>query len=291
MSIERLVSIAFKAHGVRETSDPVDKQRIYWKDSFYGLTQTKIWNSLEADAKSQVLQDQSNYLLGEAIEIENAGMLYAAKMNTLAQSQDERSFFCVMGFEEAKHLRLLSAFSGSPTTQNSSSSFAQLIRQIVSDCDRRSSLFLIQILLEGWGLSYYQSLAEDCQNQNLRAVFNSIVQDETRHHSAGILLFDKEASSKSDEAIVLGFNRILDMVRSGPDQLLKSILKFAPDTNGSQILEFMNEIGAKNATEFKLRKLKNFAETHLSTSTLKDIERSNPWREINFHTDSHLSLL
>ena len=165
-SIDRLVKISFTANEFNTKSKAISNN-IFWNEEFFLLSKSHIWKTLSEEKKTNILLKMNEHLLREAYYIENAGMLYAAKMNMLSETQEERSFFSIMGYEEACHLQSLKPFFNSNITEGSVPTFSNNIGKIILEGDKPSNLFLIQILLEGWGLSYYQALADKTQDIHL----------------------------------------------------------------------------------------------------------------------------
>lgn len=221
--IERLVKVSFAANGFT----PVEKTisgSIYWGERFFSLDKSSFWKSLKEEQKFNILTRMNEHLLREAYYIENSGMLYAAKMNIMAESQEERSFFSIMGFEEAEHLQSLTPFLNSNITSSDVPSFSGHIGKIITEGDRPSNLFLIQIILEGWGLSYYQTLADQSADKGMQEVFQRIIKDETRHHSAGVILLEKK-QTEQNTFLLDAFHELLNMVRIGLGLLFRKLKK------------------------------------------------------------------
>lgn len=274
--IERLVKVSFAANGFSSIEKTIS-DNIYWNEKFFSLDKSSLWKGLSNDKKLRILSRMNDHLLREAYYIENAGMLYAAKMNIMAESQEERSFFSIMGFEEAEHLQSLSPFLNKNITDSAVPSFSEHIGKIIVEGDRPSNLFLIQILLEGWGLSYYQSLADQSQDAGMREVFSRIIKDETRHHSAGVILLDEKQAEKSD-FLLQAFNELLSMVRIGPWTLIQEIKKEVNDLSEVHTKILIEELNAVNDTNQKLARLKTLTEKSLSGDLLKTFEKNGIWQ-------------
>ncbi|MEA9356988.1 ferritin-like domain-containing protein [Bacteriovorax sp. PP10] len=273
--IERLVKVSFAANGFT----PVEKtitDGLYWGENFFFLNKSSLWKSLKEEQKFRILSRMNEHLLREAYYIENAGMLYAAKMNIIAESQEERSFFSIMGFEEAEHLQSLTPFLNANITASDVPSFSSHIGKIITEGDRPSNLFLIQILLEGWGLSYYQTLAEQSADKGMREVFLRIIKDETRHHSAGVLLLEKK-QTEQNTFLLDAFHELLNMVRIGPWTLIQEIKKEVGDLSEKHTKILISEINAVSDTNQKLARLKLLTEKSLGDELLNKFQKNGIW--------------
>lgn len=275
-NMERLLRISFAANGYNTVSNN-SADGIFWTDKFFSLNRSKLWEILKEEQKIRVLTNMNESLLREAYYIENAGMLYAAKMNLMAESKEERSFFSIMGFEEAQHLQYLSPFFNANITNTEVPSFSGHIGKIITEGDRPSNLFLIQILLEGWGLSYYQDLADHSIDSGLSTIFNKILRDEARHHSAGVILLESK-QTESNSFLLDAFHELINMVRIGPWSLIQEIKKEAHDISEKHLKLLINDLDAVNVTNQKLAKLKLLTEKSMGAELLKTFERNGIWQ-------------
>jgi rubrerythrin len=273
--IERLVNISFAANEQKAFANKPE-DFIFWREDFFNLQKCSVWKNISKDSQENILKKMNIHLLKEANYIEQAGMLYAAKMNLMAQTNDERSFFSIMGYEEARHLQNLKPFFKEGITESETPSFSNLIGKIIIEGDRPANLFLIQILLEGWGLNYYQSLADKSQNRELTEVFRSIIKDETRHHSAGIILLDKTQATKNS-FLQDSLYELLEMVRIGPWTLINEIKNEIKDINATQIKSILTESDAINDTNQKLLRLKNLTEKSLGGDLIQFFDKNKLW--------------
>ena len=272
--INRLTEISFNANNVKTISNC--SHEIFWNEDLFSLSNSKLWKSLDHEKQEIVLRNMNTHLLREAYFIENAGMLYAAKMNIISESIEERAFFSIMGFEEARHLQTLKPFFSKDIHTQKTPAFSQHIGNIILEGDKTTNLFLIQILLEGWGLTYYQSLVDYTKHTGLRDAFNGILKDETRHHSAGVILLDKQHSDKNSY-LTESYSQLLEMVRVGPWTLVNEIKNQTQDLTTSDIKKFLIEIDAEKSTTSKLKILKTLTEKSLSPAIVKTFEENKLW--------------
>jgi hypothetical protein len=274
-NMDRLARISFIANGQVSHFENVS-DRVFWSEDFFHLKKSGLWQSLSNEKKIKILSKMSEHLLREAYYIENAGIVYAAKMNIFSETQDERSFFAIMGYEEAKHLDSLKPFFSENIVKSEIPAFSRHIGKIILDGDRNSNLFLIQILLEGWGLTYYQELADGTTHSELKNTFFNILKDESRHHSAGVILFRKD-ESKKNTFIKEAFTELLSMVRVGPWTLINEIKMEMQDLSQKDILKLLSDLGAEHETHTNLMRLQKLTEKNLGQDFAKDFQDRKLW--------------
>lgn len=271
-----LLDLTAKVHGEnRQAAGKVDQA--FWNEDFFHLTDSSLWKSLTDEKKKQVLVKLSQKILQEAYFIECAGMAYAGKMNLAAKSKEERAFFCFVGEEEAKHLRLIESLTNFSTTLSDIPSFALLIGEIIQEASKPSHLLLIQILLEGWGLQYYKSLSKASLDEDVTNALKSILKDEIRHHSAGVLLFSSHKTQTGLTSIeveeFMGYlERIAFMVKIGPYGPCEEIFKQVDGQCTPELLEtFLTETEAIRITSEKLEILEQLLCKSLPDEVMKSI--------------------
>jgi rubrerythrin len=246
-----LLDLTAKVHGEIRTA--VSPEIPFWRETFFNLDKSTFWSFLTSNEKNLILKDLTSLIIQEAYYIEMAGMAYSAKMNLLARTKEEREFYCFVAEEEAKHLRMLEQLAVFDKSPEAIPSFAMLICEIINKASAPASLLLIQILLEGWGLSYYKSLQKETTDEKAADVFRAILKDEIRHHSAGVILFSFYGRLTDQEAEEFNFflNSILDMVKIGPLRITQALFH-GREYSVSEIEIFLHEIEAVKETRLKL---------------------------------------
>lgn len=272
--IGRLAKVSFAANGVRDISGLVSSTH-HWKETFYGLEKSSLWKKISLQDQNSILKNMSDHLLREAYYIENAGMLYAAKMNVMAETQEERTFYSIMGYEEARHLQSLQPYFSAEILSGPIPGFSAHIGKIITEGDRPSNLFLIQILLEGWGLTYYQSLADTTTDNGIQDAFQKIIKDETRHHSAGMILLEQKQTI-NNSFLLDAFHELLEMVRIGPYTLVQEIKK-KYDFSEKELKTLLQDINAVADTNRKLARLRDLTDKALGDDLMRKFEKNKVW--------------
>lgn len=246
-----------------------------WDEEFFNVKNSETWKSLSSAAKNSILVSLSQKILQEAYFIECAGMAYAGKMNLAAKNKEEREFYCFVGEEEAKHLRMVESLANFSTSLENIPSFSLLIGEIIQEAQRTSHLLLIQILLEGWGLNYYKTLAKTAKDENVAQTFKNIVKDEIRHHSAGVILFANHKNGMSDQEVdeFMGyFERISFMVKVGPYSVCEEVFRQFEDPTEEQLKKFLTEINAVVVTSGKMELLGQLIAKSLPDAVLEKVK-------------------
>lgn len=285
-----LLDLTAKVHGEsRNTSGKVDS--VIWDEDFFHLKSSSLWKAKSKDAKNAILISLGQKILQEAYFIECAGMAYAAKMNLAAQTKEEREFYCFVAEEEAKHLRMVESLANFSTSLETIPSFALLIGEIIQEATKSSHLLLIQILLEGWGLNYYKTLAKSARDENVASAFKAILKDEIRHHSAGILLFSqyKKDMDESSKKEFLGYlERIAFMVKIGPYNACEEVFQGQDAATIEELKNFLIETNAETVTAGKMEILGQLLGKSLPDDVLEILKNNETLKALDLNEMTEL---
>jgi len=203
-----------------------------------------------AQVSPGVLARCANDRLSEALMVEKLGLASCAKMILLATTEEERMLYSMIASDEATHFFWLSHFIAEPLPP---SPFLSLLAETIESGTQTMLTMIVQVVLEGWGVEHYRSLAHDCANRELREVLKQIVIDEVRHHESGArLLARRETTLPERDAIVEILGKLLTMVRCGPQSVVAAI---APRTRAEAVTWF-EELDAENDSRRKLMLLR-----------------------------------
>ena len=216
---------------------------IFWDAEFFRFDQSSIFNSLSSEQKASLLESCGRAILREAQLIEIAGTTYSSKMSLLAENLQQRELYSFFSADEVRHLRMITSLVGEPDPVFAkNNSFLQYLSQLIQFESRTPLVFLIQVLLEGWGIHHYSLLAQSTSSPYVAQIFKSIVKDEARHHGSGLILFD-EADLGVEELRRLESSLVtfLQMVRIGPLGILAELSKVVGGLNQDEIQEFLEQ--------------------------------------------------
>ncbi len=233
-------------------------QENYWQAPFFNLHQVQVFQEACDTEQSTILKLASQSLLEEAYFIEKAGVGYMAKMVLLADSLEERMLYGLFTADETTHLSQLCHFLPQPELTVGSNPFLQLLADVVEGDDKTVLLFVVQVVLEGWGLSHYRRLAKCCSDRALAALFASFLDAEARHHSTGRLLFNRTSiSAASQTAIIEVLANFLSMVQVGPQSVLAAIEQVKGHLSRSQKIQILAELDAEIHSGTRLQLLRS----------------------------------
>ncbi len=149
--------------------------------------------------------------------------------------------------DEATHLSQITHFLPKLSPTNSNDPFLSLLAEVVESADKTVLLFVLQVVLEGWGLSHYRRLAKECHHPVLAELFASFLYAEARHHSTGTTLFNQTPVSPDSQAAILDvLAKFLFMVQVGPQNVLSAIEQVKGHLTRSQTSQRTSDAIAKN---------------------------------------------
>ncbi|OUL34455.1 hypothetical protein BV372_13705 [Nostoc sp. T09] len=233
-------------------------QSNYWDAGFFNLYQVKIFQQASQAEQSAILQLLNRSLLEESYFIEKAGVGYMAKMVLLAETVEERMLYGLFTADEATHLSQITHFLPELEPTNSNDPFLSLLAEVVESADKTVLLFVLQVVLEGWGLSHYRCLAKECHHPILAELFSSFLQAEARHHGTGTMLFNRNpVSASSQTAAIDVLASFLSMVQVGPQSVLSAIEKVKGHLVRSQKIQILEELDTETHSGTRLQILRS----------------------------------
>ncbi|MBW4643118.1 MAG: ferritin-like domain-containing protein [Goleter apudmare HA4340-LM2] len=228
----------------------------YWNAEFFNLHQVQIFQQASLAEQSAILGLANHHLLKESYFIEKAGVGYMAKMVLLAATVEERMLYAMFTADEANHLSQISHFLPEPT--NSNDPFLSLLAEVVESPDKAVLLFVLQVVLEGWGLSHYRHLAKECHHPILAELFTSFLHAEARHHSTGNTLFNQiSVTSDSQKTILDVLAKFLSMVQLGPQSVLSAIEQIKGHLTRSQKIHILEQLDTQTHSGTRLQLLRS----------------------------------
>jgi hypothetical protein len=229
----------------------------YWDAEFFNLHQVKIFQESSICEQSAILEFTNFKLLEESYFIEKVGVGYMAKMVLLAETIEERMLYGLFTADEATHLHQISHFLPEMTINSIDDPFLQLLSEIVENTDKTVLLFVLQVVLEGWGLSHYRRLAKKCHHPALAELFSSFLQAESRHHGTGTTLFNQTAVTASSQTTILDIlSQFLSMVQVGPQNVLSAIEQVKGHLTREQKIQILEELNTETHSGLRLQILR-----------------------------------
>jgi rubrerythrin len=283
-----------KRHPLRPRRPKNQEGPAFWSAEVFELSKSRAWRELNRRARERVLTACNQQVLREAWLIEKAGMSYAAKMVLLSESLDEQQLYCAIASEEAAHFAALQPWvEAMNAVEGEVDAFHGLLAKIIANGRRRPLILMIQVLLEGWGLQHYRALADQCQDEALRDVFEEILEDEGRHHGSGlVLLRDSGSAWDSDledeglsgltgefESAFLEFSA---MVRLGPQAVASAIRAERERETGPMGLDervaLFDDLDCEQHSQHRLDILRELLARAISPERLAALDQAEAFR-------------
>jgi hypothetical protein len=187
-------------------------RRARWPASWWGIAP---WiGNLPPDRVEAVLARLSDDLLGEALHVERAGMVFAAGMVLSAPTLEERSLYAVFGADEARHHAALLALLPDPPAPTA---FHAWLHEVITRARHDVRVVVVQVVLEGWGLRHYRAMADATTDPATAAVLRAILDDEARHHGSGALIAGERGLDPAGVEEAVGWLLpLIGALRAGP---------------------------------------------------------------------------
>ncbi|HEY9694645.1 MAG TPA: ferritin-like domain-containing protein [Oculatellaceae cyanobacterium] len=260
--LTRVLSSALKSRLGSDLSCLGFDSYLYWHPEYFNLHKVAIFQDASEEEQAAILHIANYDLLEEAYFIEKAGVGYMAKMVLLAETLEERMLYALFSSDEVTHFAQISNFLPQQEILGKDNAFLSLLEEVAEIADKTVLLFVLQVVLEGWGLSHYRSLAKSCQNPELSAVFQGFLQDESRHHAAGVTLFEQIAvDDASRNAILHILTLFLRMVQAGPQGVVAAIEKVKGDLSRQQKIRIFEQLDTENHSGTRLNILRSLMQT------------------------------
>lgn len=226
----------------------------WWPAALHGLPAVALWRGAPPERQRAVLSRLNRSILEEAWWIEKVGIAFAAKMVLLARTTDERMLYALFAADEARHL---AAFSNWVNPEGSGSAFHAVLARLIDEGDRSTLTFVVQVVLEGWGLAWYRTLADACEDPSLAGVFAAILAEEARHHGSGVVLAAEHPPGAAAVEILLPF---LAMVAVGPQSTLTALDAELGPLSRPMRLQVLEELGGVTHAAPRLSLLRRLME-------------------------------
>lgn len=234
---------------------PPDLSQV-WELGDFGLSQVSLLADSSLAMQSLLRAQLARDRFVEAWHIEKAGMSFAAKMSLLSESLNEQKLYSLFAAEEARHFHYLQSILG-PEAQPGGP-FIDLLNEILRSAERRPLLFIIQVVLEGWGIEHYALMMKTCQNPQIKQALGLVLADEAAHHGAGLALFKEADLSASEFDYILEMmHSFLTMIRVGPVSVIAALeAQLGDSLNRQQRQQVLQQMQAHSECERKLHLLR-----------------------------------
>lgn len=256
----------------------------YWDAAFFQLHQVTLFQDAKDEERAAMLDRASHSLLKEAYWIEKAGVGYMAKMVLLAETQEERMLYGLFTADETIHLGQLRPFVLHPDCLVDHNPFLKLLSDVVEGTDKSLLLFVLQVVLEGWGLSHYRRLSQTCRDRALSDLFSSFLQAEARHHATGSLLFNQTAIAAASQGDIIDvLATFLHMVQLGPQSVLAAIEQVKGHLSRSQKIQILEELDTVSHSGTRLQLLRSLMHGETAAAIVATLEAQGAFDPLQPH--------
>lgn len=207
-----------------EAPAAVPEPSALWGAGFHGLDRARAFVGAGPDIRRAALGLCAEGLLVEGYFIEKSGLDCSAALLLAAETLEEKMLYALMAADEAVHLHWVAPYLPRAAERSPGNPFLRLLARVIEEGSAPAKIYLLQVLLEGWGLTHYKSLAGGCLDPGLARCLRQILKDEALHHRGGVLLFDPAKLSDSDRAFVVeAVVEIFRMVQAGPQGVASAL--------------------------------------------------------------------
>ncbi|MCQ4165571.1 hypothetical protein [Tahibacter harae] len=239
------------AAGTPQTDAPL------WPAEHFGLHRLRVYSDARTEQQRGILNHCAQGLLRESWFVERGGMEFCARMVLAADSAGERQLYSLIGADEAAHYAWLQPWL--PAGSGAMDTFNRFLADCVAQSTPQPLAYLMQVVLEGFGIVHYDGLAANCNDPALADTLRRMAEDEALHHAAGLAAFRAERLGRAEREFLLDASyAFLQMMRSGPQAVVAALDQGLEglDITAAQALFAMLDDGATTAAKLqRLRRL------------------------------------
>lgn len=248
-------------------------QSIFWDHTQFFLHRSSLYKSLTSDAQQRILQKCNDLLMSDFYFLEKSGLAYCAKMILLGESTEVRQIYGLIACDEATHLEWFTPYVPVELRTHPQSKLMHVLCKIIEDCDANSLFYLVQTIIEGWGVATYSSLAKPCLSEPLKKLLMQVLQDEMIHHKTGEALFDPRKVDKAASLLIHDrLKAYAEVLRVGPQMVVQAIEHECGELDKSTLETLFSQLRAEAVSSVKLALLKSLMNQPGMDVTLSKIE-------------------
>lgn len=278
--LQSVLASALRSRAVFER-ERTNASQIFWPAKHFNLDRVTVFRDADESERERILEGCCRDLLEEAYWIEKLGMYFAAKMSLMAHGTEERMLYSLFAADEAVHFNWISGYvSAERVAASNGNTFITLLNDVLRGEDRLALIYIVQVILEGWGISHYHSLLRDSADAGLKKIFENIIKDEARHHASGLVLFNEQKHSRDQvESLIETMSRILLMIQVGPQSIVSQVERVKGHLSRAQKVKIFEELLCEIETAKKLDVLKSLIRSAACAETIfETLDRNGSFR-------------
>jgi rubrerythrin len=199
-----------------------------------------------------------------------------------AETTDARQTFAQMAGDESTHLAWITPYVLDHERTGPHGPFLRLIVDLIEGGPPAVLIYALQVVLEGWGLSHYQSLAEACQFEPLHNVFSAIRRDEAVHHRTGQIMLDPRQLGRQERALVLeAMASFLELVRAGPIGVMAAISECHGEIDVPALERLFEDLSGVESAAAKLALLRRLMDVEGMEWVATDLDERGLFLPVN----------
>jgi rubrerythrin len=246
----------------------------HWSAEALGFTRSAVFRQMSEVEQKRVLQVVSDMRIGTTSVIERAGIAYCAKMALLSRDQETRDAYMVMGHDEVRHFHELRRFRSSAMEMDPRSQpMIACLKDGIEKGGWATGVFVLQVLLEGFGIWFYSLLMETASTPELKQAFQSIIRDEASHHGLGCALLEQASPSAEERASIVELTgRFIAALNDETAMIQCFGWARGRALDASESEEVIEGMGMRRNAVERLARLRQLVERHDRWGVVKDLE-------------------
>jgi rubrerythrin len=255
-SLQQMLEVAFGKLTVEQKKTEFPNH--FWSEQRYGFDRAKCFQSLNQEQKLRTLRYMTELNLSLSYFIEKSGHNYGAKMILLAKNQDEKSLYSLFAAEEAIHQKeFINHMWFTPNKNDHWHPMLDVLGEVMREGERNTLVYVIQVLLEGFGMSFYSGLAESCDFAPMKNVYGRILQDEARHHGSGVILANFYDVTQNEKEQIFEYTKRFIHALQNASWFIKAIEREAGPLSEAEKKSFLTEVGYEETLANRRKRLKD----------------------------------
>jgi hypothetical protein len=249
-----------------------NQKLFYWGASYFGLDKVKIFQDATGAEQAAILQLCSWELLEDIYLIEKAGVNYMANMVLLSESTEEKMLYALFSADEVTHQAQVRRFLPIQPSESQHPLF-NFLMDVVASNDKAVILFVLLVVLEGWSLSQYRSLAIECREPELSLILQGFLRDESSHHGTGVILFHRMlVSDSSQSAIIETMAAFLQIMQTSQQRIVMAIERVVGDLSRLQKIRVIEELDTQTQNGTRLKFMRSLMRNPNSGAIVQQLE-------------------
>ncbi|MBC7539135.1 MAG: ferritin-like domain-containing protein [Bacteriovorax sp.] len=255
-SLQQLLDIAFNKLTVEQKQTEFPNH--FWSEKRYGFERSSKYMKLNPEEKNKALRYLTEQNLALSYFIEKSGHNYGAKMILLAKNQDEKFLYSLFAAEEAVHQReFMNHMWFTPNANDHWHPMLNVLGEVMREGERNTLIYVVQVLLEGFGMSFYSGLGDTCDYAPMKNVYARILQDEARHHGSGVILANFYDVNKYEKEQIFEFTKKFITALQSASWFIKALENSNGPMSEQEKKIFLSDINYEETLSNRRKRLKD----------------------------------